>query len=171
MHNAQNTSQIGADTQNRLIATDDERTQRVEQLIRDHEKVIYAGLWSVMKGQEDLAEDTLEADVRSLFIDMWIWMLENLDSLLTPGTATISTRLYTRAMWTAQSWKTTQLRYRRRFVSYDEHLAALDDDQHLPTTRLLLNRACESLVDSPPEHDPSDAVTELENNVKPAAQP
>lgn len=165
MNNVQTSQSTGAPNNSNTRL--EERTRQFEQLMEDHAKVVYAGLWKVMKGQYDLAEDTLGAEVESLYFDTWLWVWENLEDLLTQGTASISTRLYAKAFWIARTWKTTRLRHRQRFVSYDEHVAALDAEQF--RTRRVLNRACKALVEDARQDTVSDSIPESENILKQAA--
>jgi hypothetical protein len=165
MKHVQETSQFAGELN--TTDTESEQTSQIEQLMEIHGKIVYAALWSVLQGQQDLAEDTLEAEVRALYFDTWIWAWENLDSLLTPGTASISTRLYAKAYWIARSWKTTRLRHRQRFVSYDEHLSVLDAEQHI--TSRALNRACQSLISDASQSTAPEAETNSSNSFTNAA--
>src|SRR5216684_44344 len=72
-------------------------------LRNQHRKVVLKAIWSVVKGAIDLGGDEYVA--RELADEAWAWAFENLDSLLTPGEASTSTRLYVRARWTARGWK------------------------------------------------------------------
>jgi hypothetical protein len=146
MLNEHNTSQPRAGEQ--------KRTQQVEQLIHDHQKAIYAGIWSVLRGQSDLAEESLAAEVQCLSNDVWLWVIENLEDLLAPGTAKVGTRLRAKAFWVARSWKTQRLRSRKRCRANKRPLIGPDTDEpHLPITRRMLCVACQCLVSVASEGD------------------
>ena len=54
--------------------------------------------------------------VRDLTNETWQWVWLNLDAVLTPGDARLSTRLNAQAYWRGRAWKTAQLRYYERWV-------------------------------------------------------
>lgn len=99
-------------------------------------KVVLKAVWGVLKKAQDLSDDDPARTARALADEVWLWAFENLDDLLTPGAAAISTRLHAKAFWTARTWKTTRLREKARFADVDVSLLGIDpyqcdEDGHL----------------------------------------
>lgn len=133
-------------------------------LMSVHKKAVYAGIWSVLKGQDDLAEDgDLSRDVDYLAYQVWAWAADNLESLFTEGTASISTRIRSKAWALARTWKTERLRHKARHVNVDADLidkkaivqaernkaSRLSDEARIisnpPKTRAMLCSICETV--------------------------
>lgn len=94
-----------------------DRQKELEELYQsDAKRFIYAGIWKVLNTATDLVDDRTAQDIAD---NVWMWAVENLNELLTPGTATISTRLYEKAYWQARAWKTSKLRAQQKFVSWE----------------------------------------------------
>jgi hypothetical protein len=92
-------------------------------LMRDCEPSIRGGIWRVLRSCSDLMDDST---VEILTAEMWVWAWLNLDALMTPGSAKLSTRLNQRAYWVARSWRTTRLRERDRHADLSELEPELD---------------------------------------------
>lgn len=63
--------------------------------------------------------------------DLWLWALQHLDDLQTPGRASLKTRLCKRATLQARAWKTTQLRHRNRFVNVRADMVGYADGRQV----------------------------------------
>ncbi len=75
-------------------------------------KAVYEGFWSILRECTDLMDDET---IPALESDVWTWVFENMDSILTQGAASISTRLHAKAYWSARTFKTLRLRDKLRF--------------------------------------------------------
>lgn len=130
-------------------------------LMTVHEKAVFAGIWSLLKGQDDLAEDgDLSREVDYIACQVWAWVADNLESLFTEGTATVTTRIHAKAWAFARTWKTQRIRHKARYVKVDADLidkklivqaerkrtSRLIDDAKIkanpPITRAMLCPAC-----------------------------
>jgi len=97
---------------------------------RLYEKSVLAGVWSILRGCLDLADhDDPRHTAQQLANEVWPWIFQNMDALLVPGTAKLSTRLQERARYMAWAWKTSRLRAKRRFVD----IADLDKPSRFQT--------------------------------------
>jgi hypothetical protein len=81
-----------------------------------HSRIVYKGIWSVLQGCSDLGAD--ESVAEELAQSVWIRIHSELPEWTRPGTAKLSTRLYSRARFAARRWKTDRLRNRAKFLDF-----------------------------------------------------
>jgi len=87
-------------------------------LRRQYRNSVRKGLWAILRGCSDLGFDY------SVFAELenkaWTKVFLRLDELLEPGSAKLSTRLYSLARFTAREWRTERIRNRAKFITLDE---------------------------------------------------
>lgn len=85
---------------------------------RKYGRSVLAGIWSVLRGCGDLGiQHNTISDLESR---LWMKVYLKLSDWLTPGTASLSTRLYAAGHFEARAWRTSRLRERERFMTLDE---------------------------------------------------
>jgi hypothetical protein len=103
-------------------AREKEVTAKFTAMYTAGKKSLKAGIWSVLKGCEDLGAD--KAEVEEVAQRAWIKVWQRFQSWEKKGPATITTRLYDFGRAQALGWRTQRLRDREKFRS----LFAVDDD-------------------------------------------
>lgn len=91
---------------------------------RQYRNSVRKGLWAILSGCADLGFEL--ATFAELENKTWTKVFLRLDELLKPGSAALSTRLYSLARFTAREWRTSRLRDRERFCTLDE-LVKIED--------------------------------------------
>src|ERR1700743_3788004 len=90
------------------------------QLRRDHRDSVRSGIWSVVGECLDLRDHSDPAFIiEQLENDAWAWVWERIDKFLTPGTASMPTRLFAAARFQARTWRQDRLRHNERFDDAD----------------------------------------------------
>lgn len=87
-------------------------------LRRQYRNSVRKGLWAILRDCADLG--FYNAIFAELENKAWTKVFLRLDELLKPGSAKLSTRLYSLARFTAREWRTERIRNRARFVTLDE---------------------------------------------------
>ena len=133
-------------------------------LMSVHKKIVYAGIWSVLKGQDDLAEDgDLSRDVDYLAYQCGHGHQTTL-RVCSPKAQPGSAPAFARKAWSlARTWKTQRLRHKARYVNVDadlidkksivhaerEKTSGLSDEARIrsnpPKTRAMLCSTCETV--------------------------
>jgi hypothetical protein len=80
------------------------------ELHRKYQKSVFAGVWSILSANQDLADESLGYVAKVIAADTWSWALQHLDDLSVPGTARLSTRLYAQGKLHARTWRKSRLR-------------------------------------------------------------
>lgn len=98
---------------------------------RECEKAVYAGIWTVMHGAEDLSQyDNPVETVKEIAEDTWGRIWTKWEELVASDVeASWPTRLREKAYWQARAWKTSQLRERKRFEDVLDRLAVDEEGQ------------------------------------------
>jgi hypothetical protein len=75
----------------------------------DCKPFVRSAIWKTIKHVEEPSryDDDPEL-VQELVQDVWVWAIENLDELMIPGTAKLTTRLYEAAYYIALAWRKKQ---------------------------------------------------------------
>lgn len=102
-----------------IVKSEATRISKFYELRSQYERYVLGAVWGVMRKAGDLSDDDPVRTARTLADETWQWAFENLDSLLTPGKARISTRLHAKAFWIARAWKTARLRERAKTADLD----------------------------------------------------
>lgn len=97
-----------------------ERFKFFYELRRKYRKSVLAGVWSVLAKNRDLSHyDNIKATADDLADLAWHWIFFHIEQLAEPGTASLGTRLYAAARFTALTWRKTRLRERERDAGID----------------------------------------------------
>jgi len=71
----------------------------------DCQPFIYSAIWKTLgHSTEPSKYDDYPETVQELATDTWVWVLEHVSELMTPGSAKLSTRLYAQAQFIAKAW-------------------------------------------------------------------
>lgn len=99
-------------------------------LQKQYRKSVLAGVWSILRKNRDLADhDNPGTTAREIAEAVWVWVFQNLELLMVPGTAKLSTRLQAQGKFAALTWRKTRLRERQRDSGVDvERIGTKDGD-------------------------------------------
>jgi len=97
-----------------------ERLEFFYALRKQYRRSVLAGVWSVLKNNKDLSDhDDPGRTACAIADDVWLWVFQNIEVLLVPGTATLGTRLQAKAKFAALTWRKSRLRERDKHVGID----------------------------------------------------
>lgn len=102
-----------------IIAPAAERLSTFYRWRHEYRNSVMSGVWSVLRHNLDLDSTNPTAIAERIEQDAWFWVLRNMENLLVPGRAKLSTRLYAQGKFHALTWRKSRLRAMERFDDSD----------------------------------------------------